>query len=152
MVFCLLKNKTGVIVTRKPFIISSGEEITIAFENAPILANVIFTDEAGKNFYRSLENGSCQIKADRLNEGTIKVVVTVPTGEVSPPVWKCEGLLCQKKGKTIVISPNETELSSIVADLRIEVSNIMSLFEKQQKEIKQLDSKVSAISDGYDDL
>ena len=57
-----------------------------------------------------------------------------------------------KKGKTIVISPNETELSSIVADLRIEVSNIMSLFEKQQKEIKQLDSKVSAISDGYDDL
>ena len=152
MTFHLLNDKTGVIVTRKPFLTSSTEEITITFENAPNFANVIFTDENGKTFYRSIKDNCCHIKIDLFSEGVISVVVTVPNGQVSPPKWICESLLCQKNGKTVVISPNEAELSSIIANLRIEVSNVKALVEKQQKEFTLLDSKVSAISEGYDEL
>lgn len=152
MKYQLLNDNTGVIITRKPFLTSSAEEITITFENAPNFATVIFTDEKGKTFYRSLKNCSCQITTDLFSEGAITVLITVPNGQVSPPKWICEGLLCQKKGKTVVISPNEAELSSIVANLKIEVSNLKALVEKQQNNLTQLDGKVSAIADGYDEL
>ena len=152
MEFSLLNDQTGIVLHRNPKLFSTTDDIVFSFENAPVNSTVIFADEEGKTFYRSLKNGSCQLKADLLKEGAITVTVTSANGQVSPQKWSCEGIVCQRKGKTVVLSPNEMELPSIVVNLKKEVSNLIYSMELQQKKLVELEEKVSDVADGYDEL
>ena len=148
IVYKLLDNDTGVILTRNPKTVT--EKISVRFEGAKKNAVAAFTFADGTELYRELKDGECSIRLPN-NEGEMKVAVTVLDGTAKPRTWVCEQIKYKKCAcGEMLVSPNDMNLPQTVTELKLENEELRLSFAELEKKFKSLEERFNNMMEGYD--
>ena len=148
MEYRLLCDKTGVILTREPEIVS--DELLIAFSGALDGYTAIFERDDGDSMYRQIKDENCSVSAAFLR-GSIKVTVANLDGSVKPKKWLCEGIKAVRlKNVGVLISPDDANLQNKVVKLQIGYAELKGKSDKQEQKISELETKLNKLLEGYD--
>ncbi len=148
MIYKLLDNATGVILTRQPEMLREDEELCVQFNNNDPDATAIFQPKDGDSLYRSLSDGLCCVPATKLC-GAVSVTVANLNGKTPIKRWICEELNVEKKNGGYLISPNDMNLPQVVVSLRLENEELRCAQAKQEAEIQELREMLTEIIEGY---
>lgn len=145
MEYRLLDNGTGIILTRKPEIVSGV--LYILFVDAPDGATAIITTN-GSTLYRRLEGGMCSIPAA---SGVVTVGIAELDGSAKPRRWICEEMnaVTLQNGQ-VLYAPNDENLSETVAQLRMENQKIRDDLSSLDKRLQAFQEKFQKMMEGYD--
>lgn len=146
MVYKLLNNGSGVILTRQPEIAESA--LFVHFTGVPTNATAIFTLESGESYYRPLSDASCSLPVANLR-GAIKVTVAV-LDKTPLRRWICEEFKADKLKEGTLIAPNDMNLPQTVVDLRLENEDLRLTCRKLEEMYKEISDKLEKIMEGYD--
>lgn len=142
--FKVLDNNTGVIVTRQPREVRN--DIRIMFIDAPDNAVAVFKTK-NADFYRELENGYCSLPTKNI-VGVVKVLLILPNESTT---WICESLDVRVLSSgTMLIAPNEADISQKFADLKLENQALRSENKAIKKQIADILLKIENLYEGYD--
>lgn len=146
MVYKLLDNGSGVILTRQPA--NAESALFVHFMGVPANATAIFTLESGETYYRDLSDDSCSLPAAKL-QGAIKVTVAV-LDKTPLRRWICEEFKADKLKEGTLIAPNDMNLPQTVVELRLENEKLRSTCRNLEEMYKELSDKLEKIMEGYD--
>lgn len=148
IVFKLLDNNRGVILTRSPEV--TREELTVCFKNAPQGATAIFHFNGGRELYREIVDNACSIDFPA-DKGEIKVGVAIYNGSAKPQQWKCEQLKYKRldSGEWFVC-PNDGNIPQTMTEILLENEDIRKQFAELEAKYKALEERFNNMMEGYD--
>ena len=148
IVYKLLDNDTGIILTRTPETLK--DKLIVRFEGAKKNEVAAFAFADGTELYRELKDGECSIPLSK-NEGEMKVAVTILDGTAKPRTWSCEQIKFKKLAcGEILVSPNDMNLPQTVAELKLENEELRISFAALEKKFKALEERFNNMMEGYD--
>ena len=146
----ILDNEKGVLLTRTPDLCSAT--LTFEFNDVPAGATAIFEhSETGIRYFRKISNGGCELLLESFESGKLSLTVIILDGSADPQRWLCEELFIRKlDDRTFLIYPNDGDISSKVALIMTETSNLRKDIEKLKKDYSDLSNRLERIMEGYD--
>ena len=148
MEYKLLCDKTGVILTRQPELVT--DKLFITFTGAPEGATAVFERDDGNSMYRLIEGEICSLDASFLR-GTIKCTVAMLNGSVKAQKWLCEGIKTVRiKDVGVIVSPDDVNLQNKLVKIQIEKAALQNTVDKHEERISELEKKLTKLLEGYD--
>lgn len=148
MEYKLLCDKTGVILTRQPELVT--DKLFITFTGAPEGATAVFERDDGNSMYRLIEGEICSLDAVFLR-GTIKCTVAMLNGSVKAQKWLCEGIKTVRiKDVGVIVSPDDVNLQNKLVKIQIEKAALQNTVDKHEERISELEKKLTKLLEGYD--
>jgi hypothetical protein len=154
IVYKLLDNGTGVILTRNPEIVKG--KLSVCFEGAEKDALAVLKFDNGREIYRELdEHGACELTFDR-QQGIIQVTAITIDGVCSPKRWHCESLKYEmlpdksEKRQNYLVCPDDMNLPQIVTEIKLENEKIREENKKIHNRLDELETRLKNIMEGYD--
>lgn len=148
MEYKLLCDKTGVILTRQPELVT--DKLFITFTGAPEGATAVFERDDGNSMYRLIEGEICSLDAAFLR-GTIKCAVAMLNGSVKTQKWLCEGIKTVRiKDVGVIVSPDDVNLQNKLVKIQIEKAALQNTVDKHEERISELEKKLTKLLEGYD--
>ena len=147
MKYRLLDNGNGVIVSRRPALLTRSVEME--FSGAPDGSKVILETESGMFLYRDISGERCEVQLSKL-KGVVKVTLVTAPGEERRK-WVCEELFVDHLDEEhALVCPNDMNLPQVVTDLRIENEALRRDQAELRKQIEALDGRLERMMEGYD--
>lgn len=151
VIYKLLDNGTGVLLTRTVGLIASSEEaLEVFIEQPPAGATVIFDLGGGKQCFRKPEAGKCFLPVALLY-GEIRVTVAVFDGSATPPKWICDALKVVRHPKGgVIVAPNDQNLPQEILRLRLENEAMRAENKRLSERMDEFDAWRERLMEGYD--
>lgn len=146
MEYKLLCNGTGIILTRQPEIVN--DELIITFSGSPSGATAIVEINSDAHYFL-LRCATCAIPCEKLN-GTVKITVAVLDGSAKPKKWLCESIKASKTAAGVLVAPDDMDLPTTVAGLRLENDALRKYVAALEAKINTLSGKFEKLTEGYD--
>lgn len=150
MRYKLIDRERGVILSRSPEFCE--DKLFCEIEGAPDGATAIFEHREGRmKYFRELKSGACELPLGRFDSGTLTLTVAVLDGSADPKRWLCEELRLQRLGEnTVLILPNDGDITAAITELRIENSELRRMFGDLCGKYAELSERLERIMEGYD--
>ena len=148
MEYKLLCDKTGVILTRQPELVT--DKLFITFTGAPEGATAVFERDDGNSMYRLIEGEICSLDTAFLR-GTVKCTVAMLNGSVKAQKWLCEGIKAVRiKDVGVMVSPDDVNLQNKLVKIQIEKAALQNTVDKHEERISELEKKLAKLLEGDD--
>ena len=142
MIYRLLNNKRGVLLTRAPEDVTEG--LRLEFEGA--VEGMIATINIGERvIYRDIIDGECFIEAKLLRPGSLLLCISE---EDTSKVIRCDSLVIAGTFAYMDMDSFERE----IPDLRCELDALNVTMSETVKRLEELTRRLEEIYDGYDIL
>lgn len=150
MIFKLLDNEKGVILSRSPEL--CVDCLVCEFENAPDGVTAIFEyAEGGVKYFKELWAGKCELPLGRVGSGTLTLTAAILDGSADPKRWLCEEICVRKlQDGTFLILPNDGDIPLEITHLKIDICNIRGDLSLLAKKYNDLADRLERIMEGYD--
>lgn len=154
MEYKLLKNKKGIILTRKPEVLSGDLWLTFSGQPEIGTAEAVFKNSNNNELYRVLADGSCIVPKDFLEVGEISVRVALsPEGRNrnESQIYVCENVSVQllKSGEHLVC-PADYDLPDRTVKTELAIGKILDEITTVKQRLDGLETKLSQLLEGYD--
>lgn len=145
MNYRILSTGKGVITTRQPKVIK--DNATFLFVGAPEDATAVFS-MPGATYYRALNEGRCNIPGKYL-EGDVSVSITQSDKSGKLKRYVCEGLKATKLSDGVLIAPDDSDLATEFAKMKVEADELREAFNELNKKFDDLKTDFNKMMQGY---
>ncbi len=128
----------------------AGDTVAFFFDGACDGCTLILENAREEKLYRRLSSGRAEAPAAFL-VGKVSVAVA-SLKESSSVSWKCESLVCERRGGALFVMPAAMELQGELVAARCEVERLRAELAKLRTEHAAIRAELEACLAGYDVL